>query len=166
VLASLLVLAVVAAIVIGAWWWYRQSRAVTPLPAPAPSRVCTTPTPKIPDRLPKPSQVTVAVANGTTGAGLAVETADDLAVTGFAVSSIGNTDRPVKSGVAQVRYGRGDLASAVVLASFVPGAELVEIDRPNVDVTLWIGPEFDGVADAADVDSVTPPPGEPVCRRQ
>jgi hypothetical protein len=106
------------------------------------------------------------VANGTTRAGLAVETADDLVSRGFTVTSIGNTDRPVRAGVAQVRYGRGDLPSAVVVASFFPGAELLEVKAG--EVAVWLGPDFDGVvgADEANPDAVALPPGEPVCRRQ
>ena len=81
---------------------------------------------------------------------------------GFVVSSIGNTDRPVKQGVAQVRYAKGELAAAIVVASYVPGASLVEVNRAP-DVRLWIGPGFDGVvkASSADPEAVKLPAGEP-----
>jgi hypothetical protein len=168
VLAVLLVLGLVVAGVGASWWWYRDRQAAEQLPGPAASRSCSTPPVTLPRNLPSPSAISVSVSNGTNTPGLAVETADDLVARGFDVSSIGNTDQPVKNGVAQVRYGRGDLASAVVVASFVPGAKLVEVDRRISDVALWIGPEFTGVAtaDDADVESVILPPGKPVCRRQ
>ena len=141
---------------------------VDKLPAPVASRSCTTPTPKVPDKLPKPSQVTVAVANGTDRAGLAVDTADAFATRGFVVGDIGNTERPVDEGVALVRYRDQDLAAAVVVASYVPGAQLRPVQRvPDGDVALWLGPDFDGVVSASEADpaSVAVPPGEPRCRK-
>jgi hypothetical protein len=166
VLAVLVVLGMVAGLAAGAWWWFAGRESADPAPAPTASRTCTTPTPKAPGRLPPPSEITVAVANGTPRAGLAVQTADDLVNRGFTVTSIGNTDKPVNEGVALVRFGRGDLASAIVVASFFPGAELVEVS--GGEVAVWLGPDFDGVAaaDEADPDAVALPAGEPVCRRQ
>lgn len=168
VLAVLLVLALVAAAAGGAWWWFTQRGDTDPQPAASPSRTCTTPTPKPPRRLPDPEQVTVDVANGTDVAGLALDTADELAARGFVVGDIGNTDKPVKEGVAVVRYAEPQLAAAVVVASYVPGAELVPATKVQGDVALWLGPEFDGLVsrDDADVDAVALPPGEPECRRQ
>jgi hypothetical protein len=168
VLAVLLVLGLVAAAAGGGWWWYRDRQAVDKLPAPVASRSCTTPTPKVPDKLPKPSRVTVAVANGTDRAGLAVDTADAFATRGFVVGDIGNTERPVDGGVALVRYRDQDLAAAVVVASYVPGAQLRPVQRvPDGDVAIWLGPDFDGVVSASEADpaSVAVPPGEPRCRK-
>jgi LytR cell envelope-related transcriptional attenuator len=167
VLAVLLVLGLVAAAA-GAWWWYRDRQAVEQLPAPVTSRSCTTPTPKVPEKLPEPSQVSVSVANGTDRAGLALDTADAFATRGFVVGDIGNTERPVDEGVALVRYRDQDLAAAVVVASYVPGAQLRPVQRvPDSDVALWIGPDFEGVVSAAEADpsSVAVPPGEPRCRK-
>ena len=167
-LVVLLVLGLVAAAAVGAWWWYRDRQAVEQLPAPVTSRSCTTPTPKAPEKLPKPSQVTVSVANGTDHAGLALDTADTFATRGFVVGDIGNTERPVDEGVALVRYRDQDLAAAVVVASFVPGARLRPVQRvPDGDAAVWLGPDFDGVVSAAEADpaSVTVPLGEPRCQK-
>ena len=111
--------------------------------------------------------MSVAVGNGTDRAGLAVETADALATRGFVVTSIGNADKPVKQGVAQVRYVKADLASAVVVASYVPGAELVEVKRA-ADIALWLGPQFDGLVKAgeAETSTVALPAGKPVCSKE
>jgi hypothetical protein len=169
VLAVLLVLGLVAAAAGGAWWWWRdRQKTADTLPAPVPSRSCTTPTPKVPDRLPEPPQVTVSIANGTDRAGLALDTADAFATRGFVVGDIGNTERPVDEGVAYVRYRDQDLAAAVVVASYVPGAQLRPVQRvPDGDVALWLGPDFEGVVGAADADpdSVAVPPGEPRCQK-
>jgi hypothetical protein len=167
VLAVLLVLGLLAGAAYGAWWWFTKWADDEAAPSATPSKTCTTPTPKAPKNLPSPSEVTVAVGNGTDRAGLAVESADALATRGFVVTSIGNTDKPVKEGVAQVRYQKGDLASAVVVASYVPGASLVEVKRA-ADVALWLGPQFDGLVKTGDADTsaVVLPAGKPVCTKK
>lgn len=167
VLAILVLLALVAGAGYGAWWWLTQRSADVETTTAAPTKSCTTPTPRPPKNLPAPEDVTVGVGNGTDRPGLAVESADALVKRGFVVSSIGNADQPVKEGVAQVRYAKGDLAAAVVVASFVPGATLVAIER-KTDPALWLGPDFEQVIDTAeaDPDDVELPPGKPVCSKK
>jgi LytR cell envelope-related transcriptional attenuator len=169
VLATLVVLALVAAAGYGIWWWLTQRPEDEPAPAASPTRTCTTPTPPTPKKLPVPGDVTLAVANGTDRSGLAVETADAFAARGFVVTDVGNTDRPVKAGSAEVRYRKADVTSAVVVASYVPGAELVMVERvEDAAVAIWLGPEFTRVASSDDADpkTVALPPGKPVCRKQ
>lgn len=168
VIATLVILALVAAAGYGAWWWLTQRPEDDPAPAASPTRTCRTPTPPIPKKLPATGDVTIAVANGTNRSGLAVETADAFAARGFVVTDVGNTDRPVKVGAAQVRYRKSDFASAVVVASYVPGAELLVVKRiEDARVAIWLGPDFDGVISAVDADpsAVSIPPGEPRCRK-
>jgi len=167
VLAVLLALGLLAGAAFGSWWWLTQRADDVSTPSASPTKTCTTPTPKPPKKVPDPSEVTVAVGNGTDRAGLAVETADALATRGFLVTSIGNADKPVKRGVAEVRYVKAQLASAVVVASYVSGAELVEVNR-TPDVALWLGPQFDGLlkTSEADTSTVTLPAGEPVCTKK
>jgi predicted dinucleotide-binding enzyme len=108
------------------------------------------------------------VANGTDRSGLAVETAEAFAARGFVVTDVGNTDRPVKAGSAEVRYRKADVASAVVVASYVPGAKLVKVERvEDATVAIWLGPDFTRVvsSDDADPKAVALPPGKPVCRK-
>lgn len=166
VLAVLLVLALVAGAGAAAWWWYRDQQEVDALPAPVVSRTCTTPTPDLPKKLPEPDQVVVDVANGTDRAGLALDTADELATRGFVVGDIGNTDKPVTRGVAVVRYRDQDLPAAVLVASYVPGAVLRPV-AVDTEVALWLGPDFVEVVDSEDADptGVVIPPGEPRCRK-
>ncbi len=119
-------------------------------------------------RFPSPAAVDVDVANGTDTAGLAIDTADSLALVGFNVVGIGNTDQPVKQGVAIIRYGHDGEASALRLASYIPHAQLVLLDqRKGSTVQLWLGPKFDGLATGKDVDleSVQLPTPTPVCHK-
>ena len=168
VLGALLGVVLIAVAAYGAWWWFTQRADSTPAPATSPTRSCTTPTPKVPKNLPDPDEVTLAVANGTERNGLAVDTADAFASRGFVVVDVGNTDKPVKQGTAVIRYAKGDLRQAIVVASYVPGAELLSVARvPEAKVAVWLGPDFTGVAkkSAADVNAVVLPAGEPVCKK-
>jgi hypothetical protein len=168
VLATLAILALVAAAGYGAWWWLTQRPESDPAPTASPTRTCTTPTPPVPKKLPAPGDVTLSVAAGTDRSGLAVGTADAFASRGFVVTDVGNTDRPVKVGTAEVRYQRADVAAAVVVASYVPGATLLEVNRiEDAAVAIWLGPDFTRVAsnDDADPQAVVLPPGKPVCRK-
>jgi LytR cell envelope-related transcriptional attenuator len=165
VLAVFLVLVLLAAAGTGAWWFLTQDENGTSA-APAPTNSCRTPTAKVPKKIPQPSQVSVDVRNGTDVAGLAITTSNDLSSRGFNISGIGNTDRPVKAGVARVRYRPAQLASAVQLASYVPGATLVPVQGlKGGSVELWIGPDFEGIVTKknADLDAVTIPQPEPIC---
>ena len=169
VLGALLVVVLVAAAAYGVWWWLDQRSEPDADPAATPSRICTTPTPRIPKNLPDPGDITLAVANGTERNGLAVDTADAFATRGFVVVDVGNTDKPVKAGAAQIRYAKGDLRQAVVVASYIPDAEVVEVSRvPEGEVAVWLGPDFTTVAKAADADvgTVVLPPGEPSCTKK
>lgn len=163
-LAVLLALTLLGGAGYGAWWWLTQRPDDVATPIAEPTRSCKTPTPEPPKKLPSPDDVSVDVGNGTDQAGLAVETANAMIKRGFVVSSIGNSAEPVKEGVAQVRYTKGDFAAAVVVASYVPGATLTERERPQ-GVALWLGPQFNGVSstDDADPDSVELPAGTPQC---
>jgi len=165
-IVAVLVLVAVGAAAFGAWRWWQQRDDQAPSTA-APSTTCRTPSPKTPQQLPRPSQVTVAVANGTDRPGLALDTADSLASRGFVVADIGNSTKPIREGVALVRYTERNLAAAITVASYMPGSELAQVRRvPDVDVSVWLGPQFDGVAPPGDADpgSVRLPTAAPICR--
>jgi hypothetical protein len=169
ILLVLVVLALVAGGAYAAWqWWADSDDSDAPAQA-APTEICHTPTVRAPAELLDTGAVTVSVANGTDRAGLAVETADELAARGFVVGEIGNTDGPVKRGIAVVRYQEDDLDAAVTVAAYVPGATLKPVERVT-DPELWLGPDFGSAAQAiagtkdADLASVTMPTLEPVCR--
>ncbi len=167
VLAVLLVIAIVAASGVGAWWWFTMREEPSETAVPPTTEVCRTPTAKPPKSIPSPRQVEVDVANGTEQSGLAIDTADQLTMRGFMIVGIGNTEHPVHEGVAQVRYAKPQLAAAIRLAAYVPGAELVQVTKLKGRVVhLWIGPDFEKVASKkdADVTAVTMPAGEPRCQ--
>lgn len=169
-MAVLLVVAVVAAFGTGAYWWYfgggRTDDAVA-TPTPTSTESCPTPVVELPDPLPGRRDVTVEILNGTDRAGLATQTADAMALLGFQVATFGNADRPV-DGVAVVAYGKGDLAEAVVVASYLPGATLTAVRRNTGGVvTATLGPEFREVASPAEakqaVGAVVLPTPSPIC---
>jgi hypothetical protein len=152
----------------GTWWWLTQ-RGSTDEPRDTPTVRCTTATPTPPKKLPPPSAVQVAVLNGTDRAGLAISTADALALRGFDVVAIGNATRPVRSGVGVIAYGSKGVGAAVQLASYLPGASLQLVEsRKGAGVDLRLGPEFDTVSTDTqakrDLDQVTLPPLPPRCR--
>jgi LytR cell envelope-related transcriptional attenuator len=159
-------LVAVVAVSFGAWRWWQQRDDWASSPA-APNPTCRTPSPKTPRPLPEAGEVTVAVANGTERPGLALDTADALASRGFVISDIGNSSKPIREGVALVRYTRAQLASAIAVASYMPGSALAQVRRvPDATVAVWLGPQFDGVVSTADADpgSVRLPAAAPICR--
>lgn len=170
VLAVVLVVVLIAAAVFGAWWWWhdlRDGEEESPGLQPA-TTSCRTPSPQTPKTIPTPDAVNVDVANGTDTSGLAIDTADALALEGFNVVGIGNTARPVKSGVALVRYGASGEASAIRLASYIPRAQLILLeDHRSATVQLWLGPKFDGIARGkdADIEVVELPAEDPICHK-
>lgn len=166
ILAVVLVMVLVVGLGVAGWWWWTNRNDSNDQAAPKPTKVCHTPTVEQPKDIPEPAAVDVNVQNGTDQAGLAIDTADNLALVGFNVVGIGNTDESVKKGVAVVRYGPNGFAGAVRLASYLHGATLEPIDqRKGPMVDFWIGPDFSGLASSkqADVDAVTLPQAQPVC---
>jgi hypothetical protein len=169
IVAALLVVALIAGLGIGGYWWFigggSADRGAATTPSPTAS--CRTPKPRLPDPLPPRRQVEVEVLNGTDRSGLATQTADELAVVGFDVVAYGNADRTV-DGVGRVTYAKGDLGSAVVVASYFPGVTLKRVDRNTGGVvTVTLGADFDQLAtirEARDnVATVAVPTPPPVC---
>jgi len=163
----LIVIALIGSAGVAAWWWFtqRDEKSATANPG----GTCVTPTPTVAKKLPRPQDVRVAVFNGTDEVGLASSTAEALRQRGFDVVDVGDTQKPVGRGTAQVRYSPDELASAVVLASFFPNSHLFANDKsPGKTVHVWLGPNFDAVVASARANTkdVTPPPGEPKCGNQ
>ncbi|HEX5016220.1 MAG TPA: LytR C-terminal domain-containing protein [Actinomycetes bacterium] len=167
VLAVLLALLAVGAAAYGAWRWLERDSEPDGAAA-TPTTLCRTPTVARPDHVLRPNQVTVSVANGTDQPGLALDTADALAARGFTVDGIGNTERAVEQGVAQVRYEPKDLDAAITVAAYVPGSQLQPVEKAAVPA-LWLGPDFPGPeqgvvrANDANPASVELPLKDPVC---
>ncbi|MGY1672943.1 LCP family protein [Geodermatophilus sp. SYSU D00710] len=99
-----------------------------------------------------PSEISVAVYNGSGIAGLAADAKADLEATGFTVTSTGNAD---SSDYAQtvVRHAAGEEAAAATLAAQVPGARVEASDDAAAGtVQLVLGEDFNGIGQAT-----TPP---------
>jgi hypothetical protein len=127
-----------------------------PTPTPTP---CVTVTVTPGAALPKPASVTVNVYNATDRAGLARRTADELKSRGFGIGAVANDPlgKTVK-GVAEIRYGVDGADNAVLLRYYVPGAALVQDDRPDATVDLVTGQKFTGIRAQGKVDQALASP--------
>ena len=107
------------------------------------------------DELPAPAKVKVNVYNATDTSGLASKTARELKKRGFTVKDVANDPvaMPI-DGIARIRFGPSSAKRAELLAYYVPGAELVELDRPGPKIDLAMGDQFTGIAPQAEVDAV------------
>lgn len=119
-----------------------------------PSASCSTVMAAPADELPLPERVKVNVYNATETSGLASKTARELKKRGFTVLEVANdpVGLPIE-GVARIRYGPNSTQRAELLAYYIPGAELVEIERKGPKIDLAIGDLFTEVAPQAEVDS-------------
>jgi LytR cell envelope-related transcriptional attenuator len=127
-----------------------DSEASVAAASTAPACVTTTVTPA--EVLPTPAKVRVNVYNATDTSGLASKTASDLEGRGFRVGRVAND--PVGKtipGVAQIRFGAKGSDGAQLLLAYVPGAELVELDRKGRQVDLAMGDGFTGLAPQPEV---------------
>ncbi|MCZ2859859.1 LCP family protein [Blastococcus sp. VKM Ac-2987] len=104
-----------------------------------------------------PSEVAVAVFNGSGTGGLAAEAQADLEAGGFTVASTGNADSADYE-QTEIRHAAGDEALAATLAAAVPGAvtRLVDDATPGT-VQLVLGGDFNGIGEATDAQ----PPADP-----
>jgi LCP family protein required for cell wall assembly len=81
-----------------------------------------------------PQQISIKVLNGTLVTGLGARTKSALVAYGFRVpDEPGNTTRK-DHGKTVVRYGKGQEASARVVAAAIPGAELRQVDIKGIEV--------------------------------
>lgn len=122
--------------------------------ATAPEPSCSTVMAAPADELPVPAKVRVNVYNATEVSGLASQTARELKRRGFAIKEVANDPVGIPiEGVARIRYGPSSAQRAELLAYYVPGAELVEIERGGPKIDLALGPAFVGIAPQTEVDA-------------
>ncbi len=136
--------------------------------ASASAQACATELVPVSGLLPKPAKVTVNVYNATTVAGLASKTAVDLEKRGFKVGKVANDPAGRKiTGVGQIRFGPKGADQAQLVLVYVPGAELVELDRKGRKVDLAMGDAFTALAPEPEVTaalaSTTPVVSGPGC---
>lgn len=119
-----------------------------------PSSSCSTVMAVLGDELPLPGKVRVNVYNASDVSGLASKTAKELTRRGFVIKEVANDPEGVAiEGVAVIRYGPESLKRAELLAAYVPGAELVEVQRSGPKIDLAMGTAFAGIAPQAEVDA-------------
>ncbi|HXY92232.1 MAG TPA: LCP family protein [Acidimicrobiia bacterium] len=105
----------------------------------------------------RPSDVRVRVLNASGVTGAAGEADQALSNRGFVSGGIGNwTGASLTK--SQIRYGPQDVAKAQLLASVVPGADLVTDSTIAGDLVLVIGPGFKGVGASLPKDTAARPP--------
>jgi hypothetical protein len=165
--------AVLVAALVGGGWLWRSDGTDTPTarPTPSPTQTCRTPPPpQRPTTLPDPSQVEIEVLNGSSRPGLALTTADDLANRGFVVLGYDNSPLTPRAD-ANVRYVRSQLAAAVSVASYLPGAQLKPVKPSSgpTTVVVVLGEGFSKVRTTAQAQaaaaSVPLPVPSPICRK-
>lgn len=127
-----------------------------PDPTPSPCETVLVPAG---DVLPAPGKVTVNVYNATSTSGLASKTATALEDRGFAVGKVANdpVNRDI-AGVGEIRFGPKAADDAQLLLLFVPGAELVELQRKGPRVDLAVGDAFTGLAPEQEVNAALSSP--------
>jgi hypothetical protein len=148
-LATVLTVLVVAALgVTGVWWFLRGDsgsgkRSATPCTTVSPSATAA----PLPTASVAPGALTVNVYNATDRKGLARTVANDLKVRGVTLGQV--TNDPLHKAVtapAEVRYGAGGAARAAYLALWVPGAILVQDQRPDATLDLVLGTGYAALA--------------------
>jgi len=130
--------------------------AAEPEPTPTPCETVLVPAG---DVLPTPADVTVNVYNATGTSGLASKTATALEKQGFATGKVANdpADREIP-GVGEIRFGPKAAEEAQLLLIYVPGAELVELQRKGQKVDLAMGDAFTGLAPEQEVNAALSSP--------
>lgn len=161
-----LTLAVVVLAVLGAglaaaglYTGYLAAGDDQPLPTCAPA-------PRRPAAL-APRQVTVDVYNGSGRSGLAGTTAAALQRHRFVVGKVANAPRGVRvTSAAIVRYGPRGKPRATLLATYVPGARLIQDSRTSTLVDLVLGRGFTAIRTkpVAAPKPVARPPAKPTPR--
>jgi LCP family protein required for cell wall assembly len=111
----------------------------------------------------RPVDVRVQVLNGSGAQGAAGTASQDLIKLGFPSGGIGNDSRGTVN-QTEVRYKPGDEAKAALVASAVPGAQLVsDSSLSGTDVVVVVGKGFKGIASSLSAPTTAAPAaGAPV----
>jgi len=111
---------------------------------------------------PRPSDVTVQVANASDRPGVAGKVADTLRGLGFGIGDVTNAAQPTPQTL--IRYSPDQTAAAQLLATTVPAATTVPDPGATGVLQLVLGRSFDGVVRApttAPSGPADPPPAVP-----
>jgi hypothetical protein len=132
--------------------WWRVLHRGNSQPVAAKQTCTSQPTQNV---LPRPASVTVAVLNSTQRAGIAAAAQKALAKDGFTTpDSPANDTGPLIPGVAEVRYGSGELLAATLVSYYFPGSKLVALNAAaDTDVVVSLGSAYRAVATPAAVQA-------------
>lgn len=143
--------------------WLQWSQAI---PSPFAREFTTEDTPQISetvacpapgDVMMAPGDITATVLNSTPTSGLAGDVADQLRNVGIVVETVGNWDESVLASQGVIEVGPAAVVEGYSLQSVLPGMPVMQVDREDTSVTVVIGTQFSGVADAAAFQ-----PGSPI----
>ena len=81
----------------------------------------------------EPSQVTVAILNGTTVQGLAAKVGEEVSANGFTLGTIGNAAR-IDQSRSQVLYRKGQAAAARAVANRLSIRSIGQVDTVNSEI--------------------------------
>ncbi|WP_250036349.1 LytR C-terminal domain-containing protein [Paractinoplanes maris] len=138
--------------------WPQQNAPV--LPGPAADRPALTCDLSLPGG---PEQVRLRVFDGGAPAGVTGSTAGQLRGLSFTVLTLagGPTEAPI-TGSATVRYGPAAVGAAALVRAYLPGAALMfEPGRTDGTIDVTLGPAFDRLATATEVNQALAAGGEP-----
>jgi LCP family protein required for cell wall assembly len=105
----------------------------------------------------KASDVRVLVRNGSGVQNAAGNTSQALAGKGFVPGGAENDPRGTIN-QTEIRYATSDLAKAQLLATYVPGAQLVSDSSLSGDIVLALGTNFRGLGSGATATTGAPAP--------
>ncbi|WP_043346465.1 LytR C-terminal domain-containing protein [Beutenbergia cavernae] len=156
----LAVLGVVALAAAGVFTGILPSPIDPPFSTPEPTDTALPPPCPAADALPVAfSEVTVNVYNGTTRAGLAGSTAEQLAALGVLINSELNNPGGHYEGVTDIQVGAAGVTAGYTIAALFPEATItLETNRTDAAVNVVLGDGFEAMSDPAEaaLDPETP----------
>jgi hypothetical protein len=113
--------------------------------------------------VPKTSQVTINVFNGTNRVGLAQQVGGEFANRGFVLGKTDTAATPF-AGVAQITYGPQGVGAAWLISAYFLADEYeghFVTDRQGGDVDVTLGDEFEQLATTTEVNQAIAANGKP-----
>ena len=148
--AIVLGLLAVAVVFAGRWGWdqltqpFDEGSAVAISTAEA-TPSCT-PAPEAAAALPEPAEIRVNVYNSSGISGIAGQTSEQLGAQGFEIGAVDNDPLGKRlDGVGEIRSSGNVEPRVQQLLRDVPGATLVQDNRPDESLDFAVGAQFSGV---------------------
>lgn len=117
--------------------------------------------------VPKPTDVSIRVLNGSKRVGVAGITGEILENAGFKVREVGNLGADNVTSAAEIRFGKKSRSAAILLQAYIVNAVLVEDNRKDTSIEVVVGQSFESVRDKKEVQvelaRPIPSPSGPGC---